>query len=142
MQRRTVVRTLLALLAFFSFMATSCQGGSASSAEKAPTKEEAEAALSSVAPGVKVISVEPSVVTGLWEVAIETQDGKFIIYLDSARRYMFSGQVVDLQTKTSLTQRKMETLEKVEFSSIPLDGSLVMGDPKAKYKAVVFDDPD
>jgi len=142
MHTRTVVRTLLALLASFALMAMSCQGGSASSAEKAPTKEEAETAISTVAPGVKIISIEPSVVGGLWEVAVDTTDGKFIIYLDSSKRYMFSGQVVDLQTKTSLTQRKMEAMEKVDFASIPLEDSLVIGDPKAKYKAVVFDDPD
>jgi hypothetical protein len=30
----------------------------------------------------------------------------------------------------------------VDFSAIPLDEALVLGNPEARYKTIVFDDPD
>ncbi len=33
-------------------------------------------------------------------------------------------------------------MNKVDVTQIPLDDALVMGDPKARFRAIVFDDPD
>ena len=56
--------------------------------------------------------------------------------------YILVGSLIKLSNGENLTKKKYELLTKVDFSSIPLEDSLVIGDPGAKYKVVVFDDPD
>jgi len=110
-------------------------------AEKSPTKESAENALKVLIPDAKILDVHPAQVEGLWEVAIETRGQKGVVYLDSAQHYGIFGSILDLKTKTNLTQERNSELNKVDVSQIPLDDALVMGDKNAKYRAIVFDDP-
>jgi thiol:disulfide interchange protein DsbC len=106
------------------------------------SKEEARKVLSVIAPDIKIISVEPSAVEGLWEVVVVTRGKNGVLYLDSARKNIISGSIIDINSRQNLTQIKFDEINKVDFSMIPLDDALVMGDPKAKHKVVVFDDPD
>jgi thiol:disulfide interchange protein DsbC len=110
--------------------------------QKALTKDEAAIVLRSLSPDIRVISVEPAVVEGLWEVVVEMRGSKNILYLDSARRNVISGSIIDLITRANLTKAKFDDINRVDFASIPLDDTIVMGDPKAKHKVIVFDDPD
>lgn len=137
--RRTAcsVLVLLALLLFPGFLS------SAFATEPAAlNKDEAKKVLQIIIPDVQVHSVAPAPIKGLWEVIIETRGRKNIVYLDDARRNLVSGSVIDILTRSNLTKAKFDEINKVDFSSIPLDDALVMGDPKAKHKVVVFDDPD
>ncbi|MBS1114563.1 MAG: hypothetical protein H6Q94_292, partial [Nitrospirae bacterium] len=47
-----------------------------------------------------------------------------------------------LQTRTNLTQDRLQEINKIDVSQIPLNDALVMGENDAKYKVIVFDDPD
>jgi thiol:disulfide interchange protein DsbC len=111
--------------------------------------QAAEEALKALSSDVKVVAVEASPVAGLWEVTAVTRGTIGIIYLDSSGKYVFSGTVLDISTKTNVTRdkiveanKKYEDLLKVDASLIPLDDAIVLGEKDAKYRVIVFDDPD
>ncbi len=89
-----------------------------------------------------VVAVRPSEVPGLWAVDVEKQGRKLPVFLDFSGRYLVTGDVIDLQSMESLTRERMVDLNRVDASRIPLDDAIVIGDPKAPVKIVVFDDPE
>lgn len=91
-----------------------------------------------------VLTVEESPVHGLWVVDIVKQGRKFPIYIDFSKEFLISGQVVRLKTKEDITGTRFERLNTVSVnpSEIPLDDALVVGNPSAKRKVIVFSDPD
>ncbi|MBI5846966.1 MAG: hypothetical protein HZB31_03305 [Nitrospirae bacterium] len=104
--------------------------------------EEAKTILSELSPNVKVLYVQPAPVTGLWEVGVETNGKKAVLYIDHAKKHLVSGNVVNIKTKTNLTQESFQKINKVDVSKIPLKDALVLGDKTAKNKVIVFSDPD
>jgi thiol:disulfide interchange protein DsbC len=107
------------------------------------TKEEAKEILKKIAPDVNIVSVEKSAVEGLWEVAITGNAGnKGVVYLDSTKKFLIQGSIINLATKANLTKEKFDEINKVDVSKIPLENSLIVGDPEAKQKIFVFADPD
>ena len=106
------------------------------------TNDEATNLLKETIPDAKVIEVRAASVKGLWEIAIEKNGQKGIIYADFSRHFIISGGMFDLKTKANLTQERLGELTKVDVSQIPLDDALVMGKKDAKYRVIVFSDPD
>ncbi len=106
------------------------------------SKEDALAALKELAPDIKILEVRPGPVAGLWEVDVESGGKKGILYLDSSKKYMVQGAIVDLKSKSNLTQERFNEINKVDVSQIPLDDAIVMGDKNAKHRVIVFDDPE
>ena len=106
------------------------------------TTEEAKETLKALGPNVKIISVKKAPVEGLWEVIIESGHKKGILYIDNSRNYLFNGSIYDLKSLTNLTKKKYDEITRVDFSQIPLKDSIILGNPKAQKKVVVFDDPD
>ncbi|NOZ25009.1 MAG: DsbC family protein [Nitrospirae bacterium] len=103
---------------------------------------EAQQALKQLIPDIKVIEVRMSPARGLWEISLETRGKKGIAYMDFSKENVIIGQIVKIKTKKNLTRKRLIELNRVDFSQIPLDDALVLGDPDAAYKVVVFDDPD
>ena len=103
--------------------------------------EEAKEVLQGLIPNVKIIEVRQGPLNGLWEVGIEAGGKKNIIYIDFSKKKVIAGNLIDIKTKTNQTQESFQRINKVDFSSIPLDNSVIMGDKDAKYKVIVFDDP-
>jgi len=106
------------------------------------TKEDAADLLKSVFPGIKVIDVKISPSKALWEVFSEVGGRKGIAYVDFSKKYVFSGAIISIKEKRNLTQERFTELTKVDVSQIPLGDALIMGDPKAKVRVIVFTDPD
>jgi protein-disulfide isomerase len=108
------------------------------------TAEDAQAALKEVIPNVKILEVRPTPVKGLWEIALEAQGQKGLVYLDSSKNYVISGSILNIKTKANITQERFSELTKinVDASQIPLDDALVLGEKDAKNRVIVFDDPE
>jgi thiol:disulfide interchange protein DsbC len=106
------------------------------------TNQEAINLLKDTAPDVKILEIRPSEVKGLWEIDLESKGQKGIIYVDFSKKYVVSGSIIDIKTKANVTQDRFSSINKVDISQIPLDDALVMGDKEAKYRVIVFDDPD
>ncbi len=98
--------------------------------------------LKSLVPDIKIIEVKPGPIKGLWEVAMETGGRKGILYVDYNQKKVIAGNIFDIQTRTNYTQESFNKINKVDYASLPLDNSVVMGDKDAKTKIVVFDDPE
>ena len=104
--------------------------------------EQAKKTLSEMIPDIKVLHVRASAVKGLWEIGIESGGRKGIVYLDYSGKHLLAGNLFSIQAKMNLTQESLQEINKVDASQIPLKDALVMGDKNAKYKVIVFDDPD
>lgn len=103
---------------------------------------EVEAIVLRVVPDVTVESVSMSPLPGMYEVVIDTSGGKGILYLSSDMKHVIVGSIIDMQQGRNLTEARFTELSRVDFSSIPLDDALVLGNPRAKHKVIVLDDPD
>ncbi len=106
------------------------------------TREDAAKILSGLVDNV--LNVEMSPVQGLWVVDIVKNGRKFPIYLDFSKDFLISGQVVRLSTKEDITGARFEKLNAVtaDVSKIPLGDALVVGNPSARSRIIVFSDPE
>jgi thiol:disulfide interchange protein DsbC len=88
-------------------------------------------------PNVKVDSVAPSPWPGMYEIVVNGQ----ITYSNKDASLMFSGKIIDTNTKVDLTTKRWNELNKVDFSTLPLDKAIktVRGD--GSRKLAVFADP-
>lgn len=94
--------------------------------------------LSSFDPRIQVKEVRQlDAVPGLYEVNIGNQ----ILYTDVNGKHMIFGHIYDTTTRTDLTKARLEDINRVDWSSLPLENAIVSGDPKGKPVAV-FTDPD
>lgn len=105
------------------------------------TKDEAGILLKADKFNATVTDIRMSEIKGLWEVLLKNnQDQTVIAYIDFAKKYLVEGRFVALDDIKAPGAPK--DLRKVDVASIPLDDAIVMGDPKAEIKVIVFDDPD
>lgn len=105
-------------------------------------KEEAAALLKDIVPNLKILNIKMTPLKSLWEIDIESGNKKGVIYLDITKKYLISGQILDIKGKRNLTQETGEELNKIDASKIPLDDAIVLGDKNAKKRVIVFTDPD
>lgn len=90
--------------------------------------------------GGKVESVTPSQLTGLWEVLADGQ----IFYTDKTAKYVFLGNMVELESKRNLTA---ESLAKsmpqgvANFKALPLELAIKQVRGTGKNVLVTFEDP-
>lgn len=106
------------------------------------TKDEAATLLKDIGQGVQVLEVLMSPIKGMWEVDVDAGGKKGLVYVDFSKKHLISGSIILIKDRTNITQDRFTELTKVDVSQIPLDDALVMGEKGAKYKIVVFDDPD
>ncbi len=127
-------------ISVFSIDAGAFQGqGCAGECADCHTLDKAEASklLKTKSFNAKITDIKSAPVKGLWQVEI-TRDGKhFKVYVDFAKKYLM--QNVSFMSIDKIGKRP--ELKKVVFKDIPLDEAIVFGDPKAKIKVIVFDDP-
>lgn len=123
-------KTVLLLL---SALMASCVG-----AETPPTtdaiKKLVEPRLGS---NVKVDSVRETPYGGLYEIRI----GNEILYTDKTGTYLFSGHVFNLTTSTDLTKERLEEINKIKFSDLPLDKAIKTVKGDGSRVIAVFEDP-
>jgi thiol:disulfide interchange protein DsbC len=135
-------KVLLSILIISLFLSLSYSQGYSEKESLALGVDEALTLLKNLDPNIKVLSVKPSPVEGLWEVDIESGGRKLPVYVDLSKKYLISGSIIDIKEKKNLTQERIDEINKVDVSQIPLDDALVMGDKEAKYRVIVFDDPE
>jgi thiol:disulfide interchange protein DsbC len=130
---------LLAGGSAWGFMGDGCGQGKCTDCHSL-TREEAQTALKDVVD--RVLDVRLGEIPGLWAVDVEKQGRRIPVYMDFSRRFLLTGDVIELQTMESVVRERMISLNRIDPSVIPLDDALVIGDPEAPTKIVVFDDPE
>lgn len=123
-------KTVLLLL---SALMASCVG-----AETPPTTEAIKKLVEPrLGSNVKVDSVRETPYGGLYEIRI----GSEILYTDKTGTYLFSGHVFNLTTSTDLTKERLEEINKIKFSDLPLDKAIKTVKGDGSRVIAVFEDP-
>jgi thiol:disulfide interchange protein DsbC len=104
------------------------------------SREEAASLLGGLVDNVA--RVEPAAVKGLWVADILKDGQSWPVYIDFSKRFLISGQVYKLSTREDLTDARVVSLNRIDPSRVPASGAIVVGNPSAKRKIVVFSDPD
>ncbi|WP_169513268.1 DsbC family protein [Geopsychrobacter electrodiphilus] len=89
----------------------------------------------------EVVGVSPAEVPGLWRIDMRMKGKTWPLYLDYSKSYLISGNVIQLDSRQNLTENHYRELNPIDIASIPLDDALLLGDPLARIKIIVFTDP-
>lgn len=87
--------------------------------------------------GAKVDVVTKTRHSGLFEV----QSGGNIFYTDAKGEYVFVGQIFDAKSRKNLTQERLDELNKISLSNLPLDMAMKKVKGDGKRVIAVFSDP-
>jgi thiol:disulfide interchange protein DsbC len=81
-------------------------------------------------------------VPGLFICEVSGQGQRGVLYLDFSKKFIITGKTFKLeQVKENLARTRDREKIRVDLTTIPLDDALVLGSKKAKYKVLVFTDP-
>ncbi|MDP2430839.1 MAG: DsbC family protein [Pseudomonadota bacterium] len=96
------------------------------------------ARLQGLYPATRFASVSATPVQGIYEVLM----ARNVAFTDASGRYFVFGHLFDMQTQRDLTAERKESLNKVNFSSLPLENSIKYTQGKGERLLAVFSDPD
>lgn len=139
---------LLALALIISLpvqsLAKTGHGGQCASCHTLNEKEATELLKIS---GGTVTSVKQSPAPGLFELLVERDGQKGIIFMDYSKKYVIQGMVFDREKLEPVSAHKAEfprpkQQTTLDVRSIPTNGAVLMGNPKGAKKLYVFTDPD
>jgi thiol:disulfide interchange protein DsbC len=106
----------------------------------AETPQEA-AVRKAVAPRLgeeaKIASVTKTPYSGLFEVQVNND----IIYTDAKAEFLFVGRIVDTRTYKDYTKARLDEINKVAFSDLPLEAAMKQVKGNGKRVIAVFEDP-
>lgn len=106
-------------------------------AAQAVTSDAVRAAFEARFPGVEINGVEPTPFDGLYEIRL----GKDLVYADAKVSYVLQGTLIDAQSRVDLTSARLDELNRVAFSSLPLDLAVKQVKGDGSRKIAVFEDP-
>lgn len=87
-------------------------------------------------PAIKSVTATP--VKGLYEVVVGESD---VLYVTGDARYILQGDLIDVESKTSLTEQRVEELTKVHFDKLDFRNSFKIVRGNGKRQMAVFEDP-
>jgi thiol:disulfide interchange protein DsbC len=125
-----MLKTKLAVLLATGLMA-SCVG--AQNSVEATIKKAVEPRLG----GAKIESVKETPYGGLYELRVAGD----ILYTDKKGEFLFIGHVYDAKTTRDLTKERIDDINKIKFSDLPLDSALKQVKGDGKRVIAVFEDP-
>jgi thiol:disulfide interchange protein DsbC len=90
-----------------------------------------------LAPGVKIDSVKATPYGGLYEIRAAGD----IFYTDKNGEYLIMGHVFSTKTAQDLTKERIDEINKIKFSDLPLESALKLVKGDGKRVIAVFEDP-
>jgi thiol:disulfide interchange protein DsbC len=116
-------------------LAAGCTGAAESPAQiEAAIKKVVEPRLG---PGVKIDSIKETPYAGLYEVRAAGD----ILYTDKKGEYLIIGHVYNTKTTQDLTKERLDEINKIKFSDLPLESALKMVKGDGKRVIAIFEDP-
>jgi thiol:disulfide interchange protein DsbC len=125
-----MLKTKLALL-LATGLITSCVG--AQNSVEATIRKAIEPRLG----GAKIESIKETPYGGLYELRVAGD----ILYTDKKGEYLVIGQVYDAKTTRNLTRERIDDINKVKFSDLPLEDAMKQVKGDGKRVIAVFEDP-
>jgi len=105
------------------------------SAEEA---NDPRADIAAMIPGLTPEDVRKAPMDGLYEVAMGSQ----IVYVSDDKKYLFKGDIIDLSTNESITEKRRSGLRLAEVNQLGDDDMVIFGPADAKHTITVFTDVD
>lgn len=131
------MKILIMLLAAVSLSAAAVQAETADAVDS-QTEEKIRSSLNVLLPGLKPDTVSATPVPGLYELTF----GPRIVYVTGDGRYLVQGKLVDLETRTEITDERLSKLKLDALNQFG-DEQMVVYSPEApKYTVTVFTDID
>jgi thiol:disulfide interchange protein DsbC len=92
----------------------------------------------------EVKSVRQAAVRGLFELVAVQNGREAVVYMDYGKKSLIPGPIFDLATRKPITEPLPQAPKpsSVQIDMVPVDNSIVMGNPHGKKKLFVFTDPD
>lgn len=87
--------------------------------------------------GAKVESVKETPYAGLYEIRTNGD----IIYTDKNAQYLIVGHVFNAKTSQDLTKDRLDEINRIKFSDLPLESALKLVKGDGKRVIAVFEDP-
>ena len=87
--------------------------------------------------GATIESVKETPYGGLYEVRVAGD----ILYTDKKGEYLVIGQVYDVKSSRNLTRERLDDINKIKFSDLPLEMALKQVKGNGKRVIAVFEDP-
>ncbi len=94
--------------------------------------------LSHSMPSIEIDSIEPSAITGLYEVIVDSN----IFYVSTEGQYLIQGHMIDLKAREDLTEKKLGDLRKVALDKMGTGKMIVFKPEKSQHTVSVFTDID
>jgi thiol:disulfide interchange protein DsbC len=89
-------------------------------------------------PGLVPDSIRPTPVEGLYELVFGTR----IIYITVDGRFLVQGKLVDLETRSEITEERLSALRVAAVEAVGEDNMVVFGPADARHTITVFTDID
>lgn len=86
---------------------------------------------------VKVKSVSPAPVSGLYEVLV----GNEIFYTDTAGKYLFQGEIIELATGKNITEQRQNDLNRIKWSELNQSNAFKTVRGNGSRQLAIFSDP-
>jgi len=129
---RTFSMLALAMLVF----STGCQADS--NHDNAKVEQTIRANVSRLSPNFRVDAIKPlNAIPGLYEI----RSGNNIFYTDASGNHLISGHIFSTKDHKDLTAARLEDINRVDWSKLPLKDAVVSGDPNGTPVAI-FTDPE
>jgi thiol:disulfide interchange protein DsbC len=122
---------------FASFSASLALACALAIPAQAQQEERIKAEIKKNAPEAGVESVRKIAYGNLYEVVVAGD----IYYTDDTGSFIISGPLVDLKTKTNVTELRLRQVNAVKWSELPLDDAIRITRGNGSRKIAIFEDP-
>lgn len=126
-----IKKTLLALCALVL-------AGSALAEVDQATDERIRNSLQVLLPGLRPDGLRATPVDNLYEVTFGTR----VVYVTGDGRYLLQGKLIDLETRTEITEKRLTELKMAAMAQVGEDQMIIYGPDDADYTVTVFTDID
>ena len=89
-------------------------------------------------PGIKPDEIRATPLDNLYEVTFEGR----LVYLTADGRYLIQGKIIDLETRTEITEERLSELKMAALAEVGEDQMVIFGPEDAKDTVTVFTDID
>ena len=121
-----------------ALMATSVLFGCARD-KKSLTEAQVKDSITKSIPGLPAdVKVLKSPIENVFEVDV----GRKVFYVTGDAKYLIFGNVIDAASKENLTDKRTQSLSKVDVSQLPLDLAIKVVNGTGERKLIVFSDPE
>ncbi|MDB5756150.1 MAG: dsbC [Massilia sp.] len=117
-----------------SMLTAGCVGAQSPAQLEATIKKAVEPRLG---PGVKIDSIKETPYAGLYEVRAAGD----ILYTDKKGEYLIIGHVYNTNTAQDLTKERLDEINKIKFSDLPLESAIKVVKGDGKRVIAIFEDP-